>query len=218
MKENREGIKTTGRVIRWAWFYDIGMNILFLGKRNKLDENATQLAEIKPGDKVLDVGCGTGNLAIAAKKIAGDKGEIFGIDPSSEMIEFASKKALKEKIDISFQIGAIENIPFPDNSFDVVLSTLMIHHLPGDELKIKGFSEIHRVLKSGGCLLVVDIDTPNALIAFLSSHHKTSPRQYQPLMEKSGFREIEFGRTGFRMFSFIKGKAEKEKSSLLLKD
>ncbi len=210
MQSNNEEVKTTGRVIHWAWIYDIGMNILFLGKRNKLDENATQLSGIKSGDKVLDVGCGTGNLAIAAKKITGDKGEVVGIDPSSEMIGFASKKAAKAGLDIKFQTGAIEKIPFSDNSFDVVLSTLMIHHLPGDELKLKGFSEIHRVLKPEGCLLVVDIDAPNTLIAFLISHHKTSPRQYQPLMEKSGFRDIEFGRTGFRMFSFVKGKTEKK--------
>ena len=209
MQHNKTELKTTGRVIHWAWVYDIGMNILFLGKRKKLDEKAILLAEIKPVDKVLDVGCGTGNLAIAVKKLAGDKGEVFGIDPAAEMIEFASNKATKAKLDIKFRIGAIENIPFPDNYFDVVLSTLMIHHLPGDELKLKGFSEIHRVLKPRGILLVVDIDPPNALIAFLISHHKTSPRQYQPFMEKSGFREVEFGGTGFRMFSFIKGRVEK---------
>ena len=209
MQHNKTELKTTGHVIHWAWVYDMGMNILFMGKRRKLDEKAILLAEIKPVDKVLDVGCGTGNLAIAVKKLAGDKGEVFGIDPAAEMIEFASNKARKIKLDIKFRIGAIENIPFPDNSFDVVLSTLMIHHLPGDELKLKGFSEIHRVLKPGGILLVVDIDPPNTLIAFLISHHKTSPRQYQPFMEKSGFREIEFGGTEFRMFSFIKGRAEK---------
>ena len=79
---------------------------------------------------MLDVGCGTGSLTIAAKKRAGPASKVSGIDPSSEMIAKAQKKAKREGVDISFQNSVIEGLPFSDGHFDVVLSSLMLHHLP----------------------------------------------------------------------------------------
>ena len=64
----------------------------------------------------------------------------------------AREKALKARFDIDFQVALIEKVPFPDSSFDLVTSSLMLHHLP-DDLKRKGFAEIRRVLKLGGRFL-----------------------------------------------------------------
>jgi ubiquinone/menaquinone biosynthesis C-methylase UbiE len=117
-------------------------------------------ALIKPGDSVLDVGCGPGSVTIPAKIRAGANGQASGIDPSPEMIAVARRKAASKGLAIDFRVGVIEALPYPDSSFDVVTSSLMIHHLPGD-LKKKGLDEIYRVLKPGGRLLIADFMRQN---------------------------------------------------------
>ena len=77
------------------------------------------------------------------------------------MIARANRKAVRRDLAIKFQIGVIEQLSFPDQSFDVVLSTFMMHHLP-DDLKRRGLAEIARVLKPGGRLLVLDMKGPPA--------------------------------------------------------
>jgi demethylmenaquinone methyltransferase/2-methoxy-6-polyprenyl-1,4-benzoquinol methylase/phosphoethanolamine N-methyltransferase len=149
-----EAPHTPGSVIHWARLYDFGTRFFGFGEgRHKL---TLDLAAIAPGDRVLDVGCGPGTLAIAAKERAGLQGEVCGIDPGAEMIQLAQEKARKAGVDARFQVGLIEAIPFPDQHFDVVLSTLMLHHLP-DDLKRRGLREIARVLRPGGRLLAADL-------------------------------------------------------------
>jgi demethylmenaquinone methyltransferase/2-methoxy-6-polyprenyl-1,4-benzoquinol methylase/phosphoethanolamine N-methyltransferase len=169
------------------------------------------MAGIKPGDRVLDVGCGPGNLTLAAKSRTGAGGEVHGIDAAPEMIEVARGKAAKSGADVDFRVGLIEEIPFEDGYFDIVLSSLMIHHLP-DDLKQKGFAEIRRVLKPGGRLFVVDYKPPTNplmkhIMAHILSHRmmKVDVDGYVPMMEQAGFSNIEKGGTQFRRISFIKG-------------
>jgi demethylmenaquinone methyltransferase/2-methoxy-6-polyprenyl-1,4-benzoquinol methylase/phosphoethanolamine N-methyltransferase len=86
-----------------------------------------ELAGLKAGESVLDVGCGTGTLAIAAKHRVGSSGRVYGIDASPEMIARARKKAAAE---ITFEKALVENLPFQDTNFDVVLCTTVLDHLP----------------------------------------------------------------------------------------
>ena len=104
---------------------------------------------------MLDVGCGTGTLALEVARRAGRAGRVVGVDPSTEQIARARSKAARHNVPIDFQIGVIEQLPFPDQTFDVVLSTLMMHHLPAP-LKRQGLAEIARVLKPGGRLIIAD--------------------------------------------------------------
>jgi ubiquinone/menaquinone biosynthesis C-methylase UbiE len=104
---------------------------------------------------VLDVGCGTGTLAIEVQQHIGNAGRVVGIDPSSEQIARARSKAARRQMQIEFQVGVIEQLAFPDQTFDVVLSTLMMHHLSAS-LKRQGLAEIARVLKPGGRLVIAD--------------------------------------------------------------
>jgi len=143
-------------MIRWASFYDGFANIMTLGHIRRLRALTVDAALLKPGEKVLDVGCGTGGVTIPAKLRVGDKGSAAGIDPAPEMIAVAQKKAARAKLDVDFRVGVIESLPYPDASFDVVTSSLMMHHLPKD-LQVKGLAEIRRVLKPGGRLLIADM-------------------------------------------------------------
>ena len=160
---------------------------LFLGREHQFRERTVGLTAIMRGHTVLDVGCGTGNLTMAAKIRAGSDSEVYGIDAAPEMIQKAEQKTVEKQLNISYQVGLIEDIPFPDKKFDVVFSSLMLHHLPKD-LKQKGIAEISRVLKPGGRFVAVDVDPP--LMGSL--------RLVVEAMRTNDFTEIRQGRMDFR--------------------
>jgi len=145
--------QTHGSVIHWARLYDVLTSVV--GGGGAARSSILERAGLDAGERVLDVGCGPGRLALLAKKRTG-VGEVHGVDPSPEMIELANERAKRAGLDVRFQNGVIEDLPFPEGSFDLVTSSFMLHHLP-DDLKRKGFSEIARVLRPGGRLLAVDL-------------------------------------------------------------
>ncbi len=151
--------QTEGKLIRWAPYYDFMVEVTSLGHASMLRRMTVDNAQIQPGDNVLDVGCGTGEVALLAKTRT-KAGNVYGIDPAPEMIAVARSKAARKKLDVDFRVGVIEALPFPDASLDVVTSSLMMHHLPED-LKVRGLAEVYRVLKPGGCLLVADFMQPS---------------------------------------------------------
>ncbi|HLO18132.1 MAG TPA: class I SAM-dependent methyltransferase, partial [Anaerolineales bacterium] len=114
---------------------------------------------IQPGEMVLDVGCGTGTLALEVARRVGARGRVIGIDPGENQIARARSKAKRRNFPAEFQAGVIEHLDFPDQTFDVVLSTIMMHHL-SDTLKRQGLAEIARVLKPGGRLVIADFKRP----------------------------------------------------------
>jgi ubiquinone/menaquinone biosynthesis C-methylase UbiE len=111
---NPNGPQTTGTTIHWASEYDFFTSFLGLGVNRPNSRIVVELAGIKPGDKVLDVGCGTGNLTLTSKTAAGSSGAVYGIDAAPEMIKVARKKAQRYGLDVTFEVGLIEKIPFPD--------------------------------------------------------------------------------------------------------
>ncbi|HTJ75420.1 MAG TPA: methyltransferase domain-containing protein [Acidimicrobiales bacterium] len=143
-------------VIHWARAYDVLVGVLTLGRERRFRSGLVDLVQLRPGQAVLDVGCGTGSLAMAAKSRVGAAGEVCGVDPSPEMIARARRKASRGRAGIRFENGSAEALPFADDAFDVVLSTLMLHHL-SDDGRAAGVREIGRVLKPGGRFLAVDI-------------------------------------------------------------
>jgi SAM-dependent methyltransferase len=88
-------------------------------------------AAITQGERILDVGCGPGRLAIVAGSMAGSTGESCGVDPASEMVELARRNAARARVRVRFDVGLIEALPYPDDYFDVVLSSMMLHPLRG---------------------------------------------------------------------------------------
>lgn len=150
---------THGHVIHWAGSYDRWMTLFTLGNEAKFRRRIVEAAGLMPGERVLDVGCGTGTLALLAAERVGAEGRVVGIDPSVEMIAKAREKAVARvnqgAAAVSFEVAAIGSLPFEDASFDVVLSSLMFHHLPAEEQQ-SGLREVRRVLAAGGRLFIVD--------------------------------------------------------------
>jgi ubiquinone/menaquinone biosynthesis C-methylase UbiE len=151
--------ETKGLILNGGWRYDLmGWFVdtfLFRGQWRELRQRTANLASIQPGEQALDVGCGTGTLAIEVASRVGRAGLVAGIDPSTQQIAWARSKAARRNLPVAFQIGVIEDLPFPDQTFDVVLSTLMMHHLPVP-LKRQGLAEIARVLKPEGRVIIAD--------------------------------------------------------------
>ena len=208
----KNGPQTAGNTIHWASHYDFISSLLGLGTNRPNSRMVIELANVQPGDKVLDVGCGTGNLTLTAKSYAGPDGEVYGIDAAPEMIQVAKKKASRSGQEVVFEVGLIEELAFPEANFDVVISRLAIHHLP-DDLKRKGFSEILRVLKPGGHLLVADFNPPANPISshitsvLVGSHMmQTNIWSLPAMLESAGFVEITSGLTRSAFLAFVGGK------------
>ena len=187
--------QTEGRLIRWATYYDLFSNLITLGQIRRLRKMTVDNALIKPGDSVLDVGCGTGEVTLPAKSLAKD-GKVYGIDPAPEMIAVARSKAARKGLEIDFRVGVIESLPFPDSSLDVATSSLMMHHLP-DDLKVRGLAEIYRVLKPGGRLLIADFMRPtgsflNHLFIAFTRHQalESGIEDLEKLLIDAGFSQI----------------------------
>ena len=211
LQTHEHSLETRGLTIRWASLYDIVVGVLTLGRQRAMREMTVEMAAVQPGDKVLDVGCGTGSLTLIAKARVGTDGEVHGIDAASEMIDVARRKAAQANVDVDFQAALIENIPFSDSYFDVVLSSLMLHHLP-DDLKHKGFTEINRVLKPGGCFFAVDFDPPtNPLLRHLATHllghgmMQSNVRDLPVMMQGAGLTKLETGKTKYSILAFVRG-------------
>src|SRR4026208_2470520 len=102
-------------------------------------------ANIQPGQHVLDLGCRTGTLAIMAKQ-AQPAAEVAGLDADPDMLKVAKYKSDQMKTMVKFDVGFTNQLPYPDESFDRVLSSIMIHHLKTPD-KWQTAQEVYRVLK-----------------------------------------------------------------------
>ncbi len=125
------------------------------GYRKKI---VTVLDILKQKICVMDAGCGSGSLAIDVKKESQNI-SLYAVDADQKILVIAEKKAEMENQQIHFRKAFLQKLSFPDNSFDVVYSSLVFHHLNSD-IKKEAMKEIHRVLKKEGRFLLVDFGKP----------------------------------------------------------
>lgn len=151
---------TRGRTLdHAAAVYDWLAPVMTLGQEARYRKLAIRLLRLKGGERVLDVGCGTGVLTrqIAAR-LTGDGALAVGLDAAPKMIGVARRHA-EGLPGLRFDVGIAESLGYPDAAFDCAVSTFFYHHIDA-ELKRRSLAEILRVLKPGGRLVIVDVDTP----------------------------------------------------------
>jgi ubiquinone/menaquinone biosynthesis C-methylase UbiE len=160
--------------------------------------NPTALAELKPGEIVLDLGSGGGiDVLLSAKRVS-PGGKAYGLDMTDEMLALARQNQKKAGIEnVEFLKGEIENIPLPDNSVDVIISNCVIN-LSADKDRV--LKEAFRVLKKGGRLAVSDVvtrgDIPNEIrksvllwVGCVAGALKDD--EYRHKLDAAGFEQIE---------------------------
>jgi SAM-dependent methyltransferase len=159
--------------------------------------NPTDLAQLKPGEVVLDLGSGAGfDCFIAAKKV-GNTGQVIGVDMTPEMITKATENAQKAEVkNVGFRLGEIENLPVADETIDVVISNCVVNLSPD---KPKVFQEIHRVLKPNGRIAISDTALKQPLSESVRQNIAAYigcvagallVDEYQKIVENAGFKHV----------------------------
>jgi ubiquinone/menaquinone biosynthesis C-methylase UbiE len=198
---------TTGRVLHSARAYDLLAGLLLWGHERGFREKTLSLARVATSESILDVGCGTGTLAILAKKHAGPTGVVHGIDASPQMIARAKKKARSAGVEVAFRTAVVEALPFPAETFDVVLSTLMLHHLPRS-VREQCAREIRRVAKRGGRIVVVDFGARprDGLLRRFHRHGSVDLGEIVRVLTEAGLTVEEKGSLGLYEIQYVVAK------------
>jgi ubiquinone/menaquinone biosynthesis C-methylase UbiE len=125
-------------------------------------------ARIRPQQRILDVGCGTGTLAVLVKRVHPDV-DVVGLDPDARALDRARRKAERAGVSVRFDPGYSNELPYAPAAFEHVFSSLMLHHLSA-QARERTLQEIHRVLAPDGALHVLDFASPrveDGLLALL---------------------------------------------------
>jgi ubiquinone/menaquinone biosynthesis C-methylase UbiE len=166
-----------------------------------------RLANLQPGESMLDVACGTGTLAIAARRKVGPQGRVTGIDASAEMIARARTKAQRAGLDIAFVEGAAQKLPFDDAQFDIVTGTLMLHHL-AKPARTAFAREALRILKPGGRLLLIDFGRPpRSKWPRLHRHGQVDMQAIGAILAECGFAIGDIGPVGTKNLNYVRATA-----------
>ena len=171
---------------RWLLsLYDPLNRLLDVGRirRRLLDQ-----ADLRPGQRVLEIGCGTGDLLLAAKR-AQPAAVLVGLDPDLPALARAHRKARRRGLAVQLDRGYADELPYADDSVDVVLSSFMLHHVPAGERE-PAMREVLRVLRPGGALHLVDVGGSGH-----SGHRHRFTREHAvddvpDLLRRAGFAEV----------------------------
>lgn len=160
--------------------------------------NPTALAELKPGETVLDLGSGGGIDVLLSARRVGPTGKAYGLDMTDEMLALAEENKAKSGLtNVEFLRGEIESIPLPDNSVDVIISNCVVN-LSGDKDRV--LAEAFRVLKPGGRLAISDIATRGEIPAEIRKNIELwvgciagalSETEYSDKLAKAGFTSVD---------------------------
>src|SRR5919204_4327052 len=187
-------------------FYDLSANLLFFGTRRRSYRTLLNAVGVRAGDRVLDIGCGPGYFARMLAEAVGPDGSVVGVDAAPEMVEYARRKA-RRLPNSRFQAATAQALPFPDGAFDVVTSSLMLHHVAKED-RLTSVGEMKRVLRPGGRLLLAEFSIPQdgvwRVVAAMTGHGGKGalPRQrkmvgrvspVEPIVAEAGFSALRSG-------------------------
>jgi ubiquinone/menaquinone biosynthesis C-methylase UbiE len=167
-------------------------------------------SELHVANRVLDIGCGTGSLLILIKRLHPDL-DVAGLDPDSRALVIAKRKAARRAVLLQIDQGYSDHLPYPDASFDRVLSSFMFHHLEPDQ-KRSTLSEARRVLKPGGSFHMVDFAEAKAgthgwlsgLFHSSSRLEDNSESRILALMGQAGFSSVKKIMNGALLFGGLR--------------
>jgi demethylmenaquinone methyltransferase/2-methoxy-6-polyprenyl-1,4-benzoquinol methylase len=141
--------------------YDVMNDVMSLGIHRIWKQYTVDMAAVRPGDKVLDVAAGTGDLSYAFSKRVGDKGQVWMTDINEAMLARGKERMIDRGVvgNIDYRQANAEELPFEDNQFDLVTIAFGLRNVTD---KDKALCDMHRVLKPGGRLLVLEFSKPTA--------------------------------------------------------
>lgn len=192
---NTAAPQTTGG-IGYPRLYDLLIGILTRGRERQYRDAMLDVLDVAPGLSVLDIGCGTGTLAIAAWRRSQPGGSVAGTDISASMLEVARRKARRAGAAVRFRQGDATSLPFDDAEFDVVTMTTVMHAVPENQRK-RCIAETRRVLRPAGRLVLIDFGGEPGKRKHWSARHGAHGAfdlddLREPLLQE-GFRELEGG-------------------------
>ncbi|MBE2199496.1 MAG: class I SAM-dependent methyltransferase [Anaerolinea sp.] len=154
--------------LRFRWLTPLYDPVLRWGMREAgFKRSLVEQMALRPGMRVLDLGCGTGTLAIMLEQLQPEV-EVTGIDGDLEVLAIAQEKAARAGVSIQWDSGMAYDLPYADGSFDRVVSSLVIHHLTMPD-KQRTFREVLRVLRPGGEFHILDFGKPHNLYTRLAA-------------------------------------------------
>ncbi len=145
--------------------YDIIMPPVM--RESTIKPRLVEQMKVKKGHRILDLGCGTATLTIMIKK-GQPEAEVIGLDIDPKILTFARSKVEREGLEIAFELSTATELPYLDESFDRVVSSMVFHHL-NRESKVRALKEIFRVLRPGGELHIADFGKPHNVLMYLIS-------------------------------------------------
>jgi ubiquinone/menaquinone biosynthesis C-methylase UbiE len=192
MTTEAPGQRTYVPAAGWDWLLPLYDVLARLTGSEAAHRQLVDQADVEPGHRVLDIGCGTGNLTLLIRRLH-PRAEIVGLDPDPKALARARRKAGERGVEVRLDRGFSDELPYADASFDHVFSAFMLHHLTLD-VKEKTVREVRRVLRSGGAFHALDFGGAghaNGILAHLFHRaHFGDQHRIPVLMREARFAEV----------------------------